>query len=293
MSKIIQITLVVFFLYGCTTTSTTTPTTKVTTAKATTAKATTKLTTTPKTQKKYSDNEGLFFQIEKYKSIEDYRNACLVLNKIENKYKKLLKEEMSDPRYDLAKKDYERFGCDSRNLIEIPGKWENRVIKLQSDKAENNRFVVFDGQVFSSNMQEYIDKNHSIFMHVFIPPLDLFNNKQLKSKMFFTYHNYITDKSLQYNSYQALKNSELKIALDENKKPMERKGIYRGNSYYEVEVKGKDAFYMKFLSLECKENRADCLVKYQVYNYRAKNFKELRDAYKKNIGNYKFKGFSK
>jgi PBP1b-binding outer membrane lipoprotein LpoB len=65
MSKIIQITLVVFFLYGCTTTSTTTPTTKVTTAKATTAKATTKLTTTPKTQKKYTDNEGLFFQIEK------------------------------------------------------------------------------------------------------------------------------------------------------------------------------------------------------------------------------------
>jgi hypothetical protein len=44
---------------------------------------------------------------------------------------------------------------------------------------------------------------------------------------------------------------------------MERKGIYRGNSYYEVEDKGKDAFYMKFLSLECKENRADCLVKYQ------------------------------
>jgi PBP1b-binding outer membrane lipoprotein LpoB len=82
MSKIIQITLVVFFLYGCTTT--TTPTTKVTTAKVTTAKATTKLTTTPKTQKKYSDNEGIFFQIEKYKSIEDYLNDCLVLNKIEN-----------------------------------------------------------------------------------------------------------------------------------------------------------------------------------------------------------------
>jgi hypothetical protein len=60
-----------------------------------------------------------------------------------------------------------------------------------------------------------------------------------------------------------------------------------------VVKQGKDAFYMKFLSLECKENRADCLVKYQVYNYRAKNFKELRDAYKKNIGNYKFKGFSK
>jgi hypothetical protein len=33
----------------------------------------------------------------------------------------------------------------------------------------------------------------------------------------------MTDKSLQYNSYQALKNSELKIALDENKKPMDFK----------------------------------------------------------------------
>jgi ABC-type uncharacterized transport system auxiliary subunit len=78
MSKIIQITLVVFFLYGCTTTSTTTPTTKITTAKATTAKATTKLTTTPKTQKKYSDNEGLFFQIFSY--VINMKILCKSLN---------------------------------------------------------------------------------------------------------------------------------------------------------------------------------------------------------------------
>jgi len=267
MNKIIYIALVVLFLYGCTTTS--------------------------ETQKVYPNSEKLFHQVEKYKSVEDYNNACLMLNQIKNRHKNLLDRKESKAQHDLAQKDYKRFGCDLRNLIKIPGKWEDRVVKLQSKEIKNNRFFVFSNQVFTNDTQEYIDKNHSVFIHVFTPPLDLFNDEQLKPKIFFTHHNYITNRNSQYKSYQVLEDSELKMALDENKKPMERKGLYRKNSYYGVGIKGKDVFYMKFLSLKCEKGHINCLVKYKVYNYRAKTFKELRNAYKKNIGNYKFKGFSK